>query len=80
MLYTQQIHRIEGLPVIQEPEIVSGAPVFEHTRVPVQTLFEYLADNYSLEEFLESFPSVSREAALKVRLYGKHRIEEALGL
>jgi|GEM_PF-4627350 len=39
MLYTQQIHRIEGLPVIQEPEIVSGAPVFEHTRVPVQTLF-----------------------------------------
>ena len=76
----KEIHRIEGIPVIQHPEIVSGAPVFENTRVPVQTLFYYLADDYTLEEFLESFPSVSREVALKVLLFGQHRLEEELGL
>ena len=38
-----------------------GAPVFKGTRVPVKTLFEYLDNDYSVEEFLECFPSVSRE-------------------
>jgi uncharacterized protein (DUF433 family) len=74
----QQIHRIQGLPVIQHPEIVSGVPVFENTRVPVQTLFDYLADDYSLDEFLDSFPSVTREAAISVLLFGQHRLEEEL--
>ena len=46
-----------------DPEILGGTPVFKNTRVPVRTLFEYLAANYSLEEFLEAFPSVSREVA-----------------
>jgi uncharacterized protein (DUF433 family) len=45
------------------PEILGGAPVFKGTRVPIKTLFEYLENNYSLEEFLECFPSVTREAA-----------------
>jgi uncharacterized protein (DUF433 family) len=45
------------------PEILGGTPVFKNTRVPVRTLFEYLAANYSLEEFLEAFPSVSRDVA-----------------
>ena len=49
-----------------DPEIRGGAPVFKETRVPVRTLFEYLASNYSLDEFLECFPSVSRELALRV--------------
>ena len=49
-----------------DPEILGGAPVFKGTRVPVKTLFEYLENNYSLEEFLECFPSVSRELALRV--------------
>ena len=44
-------------------DILGGTPVFKGTRVPVETLFDYLEDNYSLEEFLECFPSVSREAA-----------------
>lgn len=48
------------------PEILGGTPVFKNTRVPVRTLFEYLAANYSLEEFLEAFPSVSREAATQL--------------
>jgi uncharacterized protein (DUF433 family) len=44
-------------------EILGGTPVFKGTRVPIKTLFEYLEDDYSLEEFLECFPSVTREMA-----------------
>jgi len=49
-----------------DPDILGGAPVFKGTRVPVKTLFEYFENDYSLEEFLECFPSVSRELALRV--------------
>jgi uncharacterized protein (DUF433 family) len=49
-----------------DPEILGGTPVFRGTRVPVKTLFEYLQKNYSLEEFLDSFPSVTEEAAIAV--------------
>ena len=49
-----------------DPDILGGAPVFKGTRVPVKTLFEYLERDYSLEEFLECFPSVSRALALQV--------------
>jgi uncharacterized protein (DUF433 family) len=48
------------------PEILGGTPVFRGTRVPIRTLFEYLENNYSLEEFLECFPSVTRELARQV--------------
>ena len=46
-----------------DPDILGGTPVFKSTRVPVKTLFDYLENNYSLEEFLECFPSVTREMA-----------------
>lgn len=46
-----------------DPDILGGTPVFKGTRVPVKSLFEYLEDNYSLDEFLECFPSVTREMA-----------------
>jgi uncharacterized protein (DUF433 family) len=46
-----------------DPEILGGTPVFRGTRVPVKTLFEYLENNYSLEEFLECFPTVTRDMA-----------------
>jgi uncharacterized protein (DUF433 family) len=49
-----------------DPEILGGTPVFRGTRVPVKTLFEYLENNYSLEEFLECFPSVTKEIARRV--------------
>lgn len=49
-----------------DPEILGGAPVFKGTRVPIRTLFEYLENNYSIEEFLECFPSVSRELTRRV--------------
>jgi uncharacterized protein (DUF433 family) len=49
--------------VVTDPDTLGGTPVFKGTRVPVRTLFEYLENSYSLDEFLECFPSVSREAA-----------------
>ena len=57
-----------------DPEVLGGAPVFKGTRVPVKTLFEYLENDYSLEEFLECFPSVTRDLARQVL----ERSEEAL--
>ena len=47
-----------------DPEIMSGVPVFLGTRVPVQTLFDYLMDGCSIDEFLENFPTVSREQVI----------------
>jgi uncharacterized protein (DUF433 family) len=49
-----------------DPEILGGTPVFRGTRVPVKTLFDYLENSYSLDEFLECFPSVTREMARQV--------------
>ncbi|MGA6826779.1 DUF433 domain-containing protein [Nitrospira sp. NS4] len=56
---------MESQYLSRDPEIVSGALFFKDTRVPVQTLFDYLEGSSSLEDFLEDFPSVSREAAIK---------------
>ena len=50
--------------IIQDPEILSGEPVFRGTRVPFQTLVDYLEAGDSLDEFLEQFPGVSRETAI----------------
>jgi uncharacterized protein (DUF433 family) len=49
-----------------DPEILGGTPVFRGTRVPVKILFEYLEGNYSLETFLECFPTVTRDMARRV--------------
>ena len=47
-----------------DPEILGGTPVFAGTRVPVQSLFDYLEGGESLDEFLRQFPSVKREQAV----------------
>ena len=49
-----------------DPEVMSGAAVFAGTRVPVQNLFDYIEGGEDLSEFLDDFPSVSKEAALAV--------------
>jgi uncharacterized protein (DUF433 family) len=51
--------------IVRDPEIMHGIPVFRGTRVPVQTLFDYLEAGDSLEEFLTGFPTVSRDLALQ---------------
>ena len=50
--------------VHSDPEILGGTPVFAGTRVPIETLFEYLESGETLDEFLQQFPSVSRDRAL----------------
>ena len=50
--------------IIQDPEIHSGEPVFRGTRVPFQTLLDYLEDGETLDEFLEQYPGVTRAQAI----------------
>ena len=52
--------------ITTDPDILGGTPVFKGTRVPVKTLFDYLEGNYTLDEFLECFPSVTREMACRL--------------
>ncbi|MBY0268317.1 MAG: DUF433 domain-containing protein [Burkholderiales bacterium] len=60
--------------VSRDLEIMSGALCFTGTRVPVQNLFDYLEGSSSLEDFLEDFPSVSRESAISVLEAARERI------
>lgn len=52
------------MPIHSDPETMGGTPVFVGTRVPAQTLLDYLEAGDSLDEFLEHFPSVTREQAI----------------
>lgn len=58
--------KTEHLPIHSDPEIMGGTPVFVGTRVPVQTLLDYLEAGDPLDEFLDNFPSVSREQTIAV--------------
>lgn len=58
--------RADQLPIRSDPEILGGTPVFVGTRVPVQTLLDYLEAGDPLDEFLDDFPSVSREQVVAV--------------
>jgi uncharacterized protein (DUF433 family) len=49
-----------------DPETMGGTPVFTGTRVPIQTLFDYIEGGEDLREFLDDFPSVSKKAAIEV--------------
>ena len=50
--------------IIKNHEILGGTPIFRGTRVPIQTLFDYLEGGETIEDFLEGFPTVSRESAI----------------
>jgi len=64
--------------VVSNPGILGSAPVFLGTRLPVQTLFDYLADGLTLDYFLETFEGVTREQARAVLRYGWERIAAEL--
>lgn len=68
------IHEAADGLVVSHPEILGGTPVFKGTRVPVKALFDYIADGLSLDYFLETFPSVSREQAAGVLREGRSSI------
>jgi uncharacterized protein (DUF433 family) len=58
--------------ISRDLDVMHGTPVFRGTRVPVQTLFEYLEGGDTLEDFLEGFPTVSRELAIQALEEAKH--------
>ncbi len=60
--------------VHSDPDILGGTPVFVGTRVPIKTLLDYLEAGDSLDEFLDHFPSVTREQAVKVLQLAKEML------
>ena len=65
---------MEKTLVSRDPDVMSGALCFTGTRVPVQNLFDYLEGASSLEDFLQDFPSVSREVAVAVLEQARERL------
>jgi uncharacterized protein (DUF433 family) len=59
--------------ITRDPEVLGGTPVFRGTRVPFQALLDYLEGGQTLDEFLDDFPTVTREAAI-------HAVEHAKSL
>lgn len=65
-------------PVIScNPDVMGGTPVFSGTRVPVQTLLDYLEAGDSIDDFLDGFPSVNREQVISFLEQAKDRLVAA---
>jgi uncharacterized protein (DUF433 family) len=62
--YAKGAYMIEHPLIVRDPELLGGTPVFAGTRVPVQTLLDYLEAGHPLDEFLDDFPTVQRDQAL----------------
>ena len=60
--------------VHSDPDILGGTPVFVGTRVPVQALIDYIEGGHSLNEFLDDFPTVTRELAIAALEQAKARL------
>ena len=60
--------------VVADKELLNGRPVFAGTRVPVETLFDHLESGISLDEFLDDFPSVSKEQAIALLEMANHLV------
>ena len=67
---------VSDVPISIDPDIMSGSPVFEGTRVPVAALLENLEAGISLDEFLENFPTVTREKAVRVLEYFRASLDD----
>ena len=61
--------------VHSDPEVLGGTPVFVGTRVPLKSLYDHLEAGDTLDEFLDSFPSVSREQAIAALELGREITE-----
>ena len=64
--------------ICRDPEVMGGTPVFGGTRVPVQTLIEYLEAGDSIDEFLEGFPTVTRAQVIAFLEEAKEKLVEAV--
>ena len=65
--------------IARDPEVLGGTPVFRGTRVPFQALLDYLEGGQTLIEFLDDFPTVTREAAISALEQGKLLLVSQLG-
>ena len=65
--------------IVKDPKILGGTPVFRGTRVPFQALLDYLEGGHHLEEFLDDFPTVTREAAIAALELAKSSLVRQLG-
>ena len=64
--------------ICRDPEVMGGTPVFCGTRVPVQTLIEYLEAGDSIDEFLEGFPTVTRAQVIAFLEEAKDKLVESV--
>jgi uncharacterized protein (DUF433 family) len=64
--------------IARDPEVMGGTPVFAGTRVPVQTLLDYLEAGESIDEFLSGFPRVSRSQVIAFLEEAKDRLVESV--
>ena len=71
---------IDSLPITVNPDILGGTPVFRGTRVPVEALLSNLEAGVSIDEFLENFPTVSREQTLEVIKFSGATLRKLLKL
>ena len=65
--------------IVRDPGVLGGTPVFRGTRVPFQTLLDYVEGGETLDEFLDDFPSVTREAAIRALEHAKTLLVSELG-
>ena len=65
--------------IVKDRDVLGGVSVFRGTRVPLQTLLDYLEGGQSLDEFLDDFPTVSREAAITALELAKSLLVDQLG-
>ena len=65
--------------IIKDPNILGGEPVFRGTRVPFQALIDYLEGGETLDQFLEQYPSVSRELAIAAIEEARSSLASQLG-
>jgi len=64
--------------ISRDPDVMGGTAVFSGTRVPVQTLLDYLEAGDTIDEFLEGFPSVEREQVIAFLEQAKDRLVESV--
>src|SRR5215469_18891725 len=78
MIYSLVVERMEmdsgAKVIVRDPEILGGIPVFRGTRVPFKNLLDHLEGGHTLDEFLEEFPSVTRQAAIAALEHAKELV------
>jgi uncharacterized protein (DUF433 family) len=80
LIIAPEIHMtsLDNDVITKDPEVLGGVPVFRGTRVPFQSLLEYLEGGQTIDEFLDDFPTVSREAAVRALEHAKSLVVSQL--